>query len=59
MSALQRLLEALVERTNPIVVKAALGLMGRVGREIRLPLTEITEASRERLDAVLKQLELY
>jgi 4-hydroxy-tetrahydrodipicolinate synthase len=37
-------------------VKAALHLMGRVGDEIRLPLTPLGEANRERLQVVLKDL---
>ena len=41
--------------TNPIPVKAALALMGLVDAEIRLPLTPLTEANRERLQLVLKE----
>jgi 4-hydroxy-tetrahydrodipicolinate synthase len=44
--------------TNPIPVKAALAEMGRIGDEIRLPLTEITQPNRERLKVVLKELGL-
>jgi 4-hydroxy-tetrahydrodipicolinate synthase len=47
---------ALFCETNPIPVKAALALMGRIGDEIRLPLTPITAANRERLQAALKDL---
>jgi 4-hydroxy-tetrahydrodipicolinate synthase len=57
----QRLLplfEALFCETNPIPVKAALGLMGLVGDEIRLPLTRLTDANRERLQVVLKEIGL-
>lgn len=52
------LFDVLFCETNPIPVKAALAAMGRIGNEIRLPLTEITEANRERLKAVLKELGL-
>jgi 4-hydroxy-tetrahydrodipicolinate synthase len=57
----QRLLplfDALFCETNPIPVKAALGLMGLVGDEIRLPLTRLTDANRERLQVVLKEIGL-
>jgi 4-hydroxy-tetrahydrodipicolinate synthase len=54
----QRLLplfEALFVETNPIPLKAALHLMGLIGPEIRLPLTPLSEAHRERLQVVLKE----
>jgi 4-hydroxy-tetrahydrodipicolinate synthase len=57
----QRLLplfDALFCESNPIPVKAALAIMGAIGDEIRLPLTPITEANRERLQVVLKELGL-
>ena len=57
----QRLLplfDALFCETNPIPLKAALGLMGLVGDEIRLPLTRLTDANRERLQVVLKEIGL-
>jgi 4-hydroxy-tetrahydrodipicolinate synthase len=50
------LFDALFCETNPIPVKAALTLMGRMGPEIRLPLTPITAGNRERLQVVLKEL---
>jgi 4-hydroxy-tetrahydrodipicolinate synthase len=50
------LFDALFCETNPIPVKAALALMGQVTDDIRLPLTPITEASRERLQVVLKDV---
>ena len=50
------LFEALFFETNPIPVKCALELMGLIGSaEVRLPLTPITEANRERLQVVLKE----
>ncbi|MEE2677016.1 MAG: 4-hydroxy-tetrahydrodipicolinate synthase [Myxococcota bacterium] len=57
----QRLLplfDALFCETNPIPVKAAVALQGRCGEEIRLPLTPISDANRERLRVVMKELEL-
>ena len=57
----QRLLplfDALFCETNPIPVKAALGLLGLVSDEIRLPLTRLTDANRERLQVVLKEIGL-
>jgi 4-hydroxy-tetrahydrodipicolinate synthase len=52
------LFDALFCETNPIPVKCALHLMGLCGPEIRLPLTPLTDANRERLQVVLKELEL-
>ncbi len=42
--------------TNPIPIKAALHLMGKIEDEIRLPLTPITRANRERVQLALKDL---
>lgn len=55
---LMPLFDVLFCETNPIPVKAALSLMGLIGPEIRLPLVEMTEANRERLQVVLKELGL-
>jgi len=55
----QRLLplfDALFCETNPIPVKAALSSLGLVSDEIRLPLTPLGEAHRERLRVVLKEM---
>ena len=49
------LFDALFCETNPIPLKAALHLMGRIGDEIRLPLTPITQPNREALQVVLKE----
>jgi 4-hydroxy-tetrahydrodipicolinate synthase len=40
--------------TNPIPVKTALALMGRIGEEFRLPLCPMADASKERLRKALK-----
>ena len=51
------LFDALFFETNPIPVKCALELMGLIkSAEVRLPLTPITEANRERLQVALKEL---
>jgi 4-hydroxy-tetrahydrodipicolinate synthase len=52
------LFDVLFCETNPIPVKAAVAETGRIGDEIRLPLTEITQPNRERLKVVLKELGL-
>jgi len=52
------LFDVLFCETNPIPVKAALALMGLIGPEIRLPLLDISEANRDRLQLVLKELGL-
>jgi len=44
--------------TNPIPVKTALAMMGRIQEEFRLPLCEMASANRERLNKVLKDLRL-
>ena len=50
------LFDVLFCETNPIPLKAALQLMGRGDDEVRLPLTRITEANRERLQLALEDL---
>ena len=49
------LIKALFCETNPIPVKAALALQGRIRDEIRLPLTKLAQANRERLQVALKE----
>lgn len=44
--------------TNPIMVKEALVMMGRIGPGFRLPLCETTEANREQLRRTLSALGL-
>ena len=48
------LFEVLFCETNPIPVKAAAAALGWCSDEIRLPLTRLTDANRERLTVVLK-----
>ena len=52
------LCKALFCETNPIPVKAALAMMGRIGEEIRPPLTVLTEQSRPVVMAALQDLQL-
>ena len=47
------LFKALFYETNPIPVKTALGMMGRINPELRLPLCEMKKENRERLRKVL------
>jgi 4-hydroxy-tetrahydrodipicolinate synthase len=44
--------------TNPIPVKTALAMMGKIREEFRLPLCEMAPANREKLKKVLKDMKL-
>lgn len=52
------LIEALFCETNPIPVKAALAMMGLIDPEIRLPLTQLSDANAPRLRRELAALGL-
>ena len=52
---LLEIMEALFWDVNPIPVKAALGLMGICGDDLRLPLTPMEPEQRERLAEVMKR----
>jgi 4-hydroxy-tetrahydrodipicolinate synthase len=53
------LMEALFIETNPIPVKTALHLLGRIPQPtLRLPLTEMQKSNRDRLESVLAGLSL-
>ncbi len=52
------LFDALFCETNPIPVKAAVAMQTGVGEALRLPLLPISDANRERLKVVLKELGL-
>jgi 4-hydroxy-tetrahydrodipicolinate synthase len=54
--SLMPLFDALFCETNPIPLKAALGILGLIDPEIRLPLTPITQPHHEALQFVLKEL---
>ncbi len=52
------LFDVLFCETNPIPIKAAQEMRGRIGGEIRLPLLPMTAANRPRLESVLKEMKL-
>ncbi|MBI5695107.1 MAG: 4-hydroxy-tetrahydrodipicolinate synthase [Nitrospirae bacterium] len=51
---LQPLNQAMFFETNPIPVKTALGMMGKINPELRLPLCPMSEGNTEKLRNVLK-----
>lgn len=51
---LEPLNAAMFIETNPIPVKTALSLMGRIKEEFRMPLCEMSKANKERLHGILK-----
>ena len=55
---LEPLNAAMFIETNPIPVKTALALMGKVREEFRLPLCEMSPANKEKLKGVLKSAEI-
>jgi 4-hydroxy-tetrahydrodipicolinate synthase len=52
--ALSPLFAALFYETNPIPVKTALGMMGKIDPELRLPLCPMATETKNRLSQVLK-----
>jgi len=52
------LVEIMFMETNPAPAKYALELMGRMERNVRLPLMPVTELAQTRIAQVLKQLEV-
>jgi 4-hydroxy-tetrahydrodipicolinate synthase len=48
------LFTALFYETNPIPVKEALGMMGKIQPELRLPLSSMSSDNREKLERVMK-----
>lgn len=50
------LIQALFAESNPIPVKAAVGMMGYDVGHMRLPLTDATPATRARLDATMRDV---
>lgn len=48
------LCRAMFIETNPIPVKTAAGILGMCSSDLRLPLTPMSEANRQKLEAVLK-----
>jgi len=55
---LQKLARAMFYETNPVPVKTALAMMGKVNEELRLPLAPLSADNRRRLAAVLEEFEL-
>jgi 4-hydroxy-tetrahydrodipicolinate synthase len=55
---LEPLNAAMFIETNPIPVKTALALMGKISEEFRLPLCEMSPANKEKLKSVLKNAEI-
>jgi 4-hydroxy-tetrahydrodipicolinate synthase len=49
---------AMFIETNPIPVKTALVMMGRIKEEFRLPLCEMSKANKEKLKGVLKSAKI-
>lgn len=50
--------EALFWDTNPVPLKAALGMMGKINPKLRSPLVSLSEEKRERLKQVMKTYNL-
>ncbi|MCK5915618.1 MAG: 4-hydroxy-tetrahydrodipicolinate synthase, partial [Deltaproteobacteria bacterium] len=55
---LQKLCATLFIETNPVPVKTAVAMMGKIEDELRLPLAPLAPANRERLAQVLREYEL-
>ncbi len=55
-TALRELSDILFIETNPIPVKTALGLMGKIQPEFRLPLCEMRKENEDRVRAALQKL---
>lgn len=55
---LEPLNQAMFIETNPIPVKTALAMMGKIQEEFRLPLCEMSPANKEKLKKVLEDLKL-
>jgi len=49
---------AIFIETNPIPVKTALAMMGKIQEDLRLPLCEMSSANKEKLKKVLIDLKL-
>jgi 4-hydroxy-tetrahydrodipicolinate synthase len=56
--ALSPLFAALFYETNPIPIKEALGMMGKIDSELRLPLCAMSTDNRNQLARVMKELRL-
>ena len=56
--ALLDIADALFAEVSPIPVKAALGMMGKIQNELRLPLAPLDATRREKLRAALEEWDL-
>ena len=50
--------KAIFIESNPVPIKAALGLMGKCSDEVRLPLCPLTEANKANLTSIMMEYEL-
>jgi 4-hydroxy-tetrahydrodipicolinate synthase len=50
--------KAMFIESNPVPIKAALGLMGKCSDEVRLPLCPLTEANKANLTSIMKEYDL-
>jgi 4-hydroxy-tetrahydrodipicolinate synthase len=48
------LIDALFIETNPVPVKAALDMMGKIQYEVRLPLFKLSDGNYEKLKKVMQ-----
>jgi 4-hydroxy-tetrahydrodipicolinate synthase len=48
------LIDALFIETNPVPVKAALFMMGKIQYEVRMPLSRLSDANYEKLKKVME-----
>jgi 4-hydroxy-tetrahydrodipicolinate synthase len=55
---LEPLNSAMFIETNPIPVKTALSMMGKIKEELRLPLCEMSKMNKEKLEDVLKNAKI-
>ena len=50
--------DAIFREINPVPVKAALGMMGKISPEVRLPLSPLSDTNREKLKKILIEYKL-
>ena len=48
------LIDSLFIETNPVPVKAALSMMGKISYDVRLPMYKMSDSNYEKLKAVMK-----
>lgn len=52
------LIDALFSETNPLGVKSALAMMGKIEEELRLPLVPMSKENKERLQKVMQAMKI-